>query len=139
MTGQVRACAEWFRERPAFQRILTELRKKYKRYGQPSGKVVIADASEAECNAAHRALLCAYRGLDLLETQKPENIRLAILSANASGDSHAFDSISSCVTQTGLVLETAEGKHPAYGAFREARIHGAHRLQLQRRFSQKGA
>ena len=48
----VRQCAAYFRENPAFARIMKELRQKYERYGHAAGTVVIKDASAAECEAA---------------------------------------------------------------------------------------
>lgn len=41
----------YFRERPAYSRILQELRQKYRRYGHPAGTVRLEDASEEECRA----------------------------------------------------------------------------------------
>ena len=52
MTAQTQECVEWFREHPAFQRLLKEMQKKYKRQGRAAGKVVLSDATEAECEAA---------------------------------------------------------------------------------------
>ena len=48
----VRQCAAYFRENPAFARMMEELRRKYERYGHAAGTVVIKDASAAECEAA---------------------------------------------------------------------------------------
>ena len=48
----VRQCAAYFRENPAFARMMKELRRKYERYGHAAGTVVIKDASAAECEAA---------------------------------------------------------------------------------------
>ena len=48
----VQQCAAYFRENPAFARIMKELRRKYERYGGPNGTVVIRDASAAEYEAA---------------------------------------------------------------------------------------
>ena len=48
----VRQCAAYFRENPAFARMMEELRRKYERYGHAVGTVVIKDASAAECEAA---------------------------------------------------------------------------------------
>ena len=48
----VRQCAAYFRENPAFARVMEELRRKYERYGHAAGTVVIRDASAAECEAA---------------------------------------------------------------------------------------
>ena len=41
----------YFRVRPAYSRILQELRQKYRRYGHPAGTVRLEDASEEECRA----------------------------------------------------------------------------------------
>ena len=43
--------AAYFRERPAYSRILRELRRKYREYGYPAGTVRLEDASEDECCA----------------------------------------------------------------------------------------
>ena len=48
----VRQRAAYFRENPAFARIMEELRRKYERYGSPTGTVIIKDVSAAECAAA---------------------------------------------------------------------------------------
>ena len=48
----VRECAAYFRENPAFARIMEALRRKYESYGNLAGTVVIKDASAAECEAA---------------------------------------------------------------------------------------
>lgn len=48
----VRECAAYFRENPAFARIMGALRRKYESYGEPAGTIVIKDASAAECEAA---------------------------------------------------------------------------------------
>lgn len=261
-TAQTQDCVKWFREHPAFDRLLAEMQKKYKKYGRAAGKVSLPDASEAECEAAKSifgrgfglplqfavadfeaelqnsrfgrvslkevlehyfdkeirtareiraeqarqyadllyaagrasqtslcrrwvaalenrqsgsdtlkravtqneadvrcALLRACRCVDTLQQQDGKRLRLAVLSALAVGDPHALDSgtlcgrlflhalafrtgqkfpasteerdslyflngilcdsISSCVTQTGLLLDTDTGEHPAYQAFRQ--------------------
>lgn len=261
MTARTQECAEWFREHPAFHRLLVKLRDKFRRYGSPLGMVSLPDASEEECEAARlvlgrdfvpplqfrtiefevelqrsqfgrvnlkevlgcyfqeeiktprelreeeeqryadlfdearkasqtdlcrqwvdalderragsdtlkraakqnmedarHALLRACKSIDLLQQQREERLRLAVLSAQAVGDPHALDrgtlcgrlflhalafcagkplpasaeekdalyfqngilcdSISSCVTQVGLLLGVAEEEHPAYQAFR---------------------
>lgn len=41
----------YFRERPAYSRILRELRQKYRRFGYPAGIIRLEDASEEECCA----------------------------------------------------------------------------------------
>ena len=46
----------YFRERPAYSRILQELRQKYRRYGHPAGTVRLEDASEEECRALRNIL-----------------------------------------------------------------------------------
>lgn len=56
MTAQAQECAAWFREDPAFHRLLVELRKKYRQYGRAAGTVSLPDASEEECGAARRVL-----------------------------------------------------------------------------------
>lgn len=52
MSSEARECAEYFRSRPEFQRILEELRKKYQRYGRCAGIVCLEDATREECEAA---------------------------------------------------------------------------------------
>ena len=50
--GEVVAeCVEYFRDIPAFSRILLELRKKYQRYGKAAGTILLPDASVEECQA----------------------------------------------------------------------------------------
>ena len=263
MREQSQACAAYFKRNPGFHRILTELLKKYRRYGRPAGTVCLSDASGEECAAARsvfgrpfspplrfrsaefeaalqqtrfqgaslkevlelyfdatiqtgrevrenrdsrfsamlsrireviqsapcralldaltqpggrgylllrreaerdaghteRCLLQACQGMEYLRRRAGASLRLAVLSAQATSDPHALDSgmlggklflhllalqagvdfpasaerrdslyyesgilcdsISSLVTQTGLILETAEGEHPAYRLFRE--------------------
>lgn len=52
MKEQVRECAEYFRARPGYHRILIALRQKYERFGRAAGTVQLPDASDAECEAA---------------------------------------------------------------------------------------
>ena len=52
MKEQVRECAEYFRVRPGYHRILIALRQKYERFGRAAGTVQLPDASDAECEAA---------------------------------------------------------------------------------------
>ena len=52
MKEQVRECAEYFRDRPGYHRILSALRQKYERFGRAAGTVQLPDASDAECEAA---------------------------------------------------------------------------------------
>ena len=258
-------CAAYFRENPAFSRILLALRRKYESYGSPAGWITIPDASPEECAAlsglfgesfsppvrfrterfesalqstvfqgvslkelleavfgqeirtkrqrrdaleeryrallretpadgetsrkwleslargqgnadrtlrqalerdeasARLALVRACQSMDWLERRQGPPVRLAVLSANAVSDPHALDrgtlsgnlflsllrfrsggspladaesgeteqtdilycdngilrdSISSCVSQVGLILRDEEGEHPAYAAFR---------------------
>lgn len=265
MNGQARACAAYFRSRPGYRRIMTELLKKYRSFGRPAGIVRLADATQEECDAARgifgrpfspplqfqtvqfeaalqqtsfqgvslkevlelyfdteirtrnelreaensrfsamlaqvseqadsdtchrwlqtlketqgggyqllrreaakdlegtkRSLIRACRSLDWLEQRPQEAVRLAVLSAQVTSDPHALDSgtlcgklflyllafcshqkypenaeqrdglyyengilcdsISSLVTQTGLVLHVGAEEHPAYSLFRQAR------------------
>lgn len=51
MTAAAVFWTEYFRGRPAYRRILWELRQKYRKYGYPAGMVHLKDASEAECCA----------------------------------------------------------------------------------------
>lgn len=51
MSEQARACAAYFRSRSGYQRILTELLKKYRSYGRPAGIIRLDDASQEECDA----------------------------------------------------------------------------------------
>ena len=259
MSEQARACAAYFKTRPGYRRILTELLKKYQRFGRPAGSVCLPDASREECEAARsffgrsfspplrfqtaafeaelqrgafqgaslqevleayfgieiqtkkearagvdrrlsallrqaaeeaegetslgwlraaeetpllrreaarapealgRSLSQACRGMDRLERAPGGLVRLAVLSAETSGDPHALDqgtlsgklflhllafhsgtelpkgaeqrdslyyengilcdSISSLVSQVGLILYKGEEEHPAHRAFRQA-------------------
>lgn len=52
MNEQGRACAAYFRSRPGYRRILSELLKKYRSYGRPAGTVRLDDATQEECDAA---------------------------------------------------------------------------------------
>ena len=52
MSEQARACAAYFRSRPGYRRIMTELLKKYRSFGRPAGIVRLADATQEECDAA---------------------------------------------------------------------------------------
>ena len=52
MREQVQKCAEFFRARPGYHRIMTALLQKYRRSGRPAGNVCLPDASEEELEAA---------------------------------------------------------------------------------------
>lgn len=52
MNEQARACADYFRSRPGYRRILSELLKKYRSYGRPAGTIRLDDATREECDAA---------------------------------------------------------------------------------------
>ena len=43
----------YFREHPAYSRILLELRQKYRKFGYPAGVIRLEDASEEEIGRAH--------------------------------------------------------------------------------------
>lgn len=49
------ACAAFFKERPAYRRILELLLGKYRSFGRPAGTICLSDATAEECSAA-RAL-----------------------------------------------------------------------------------
>lgn len=49
------SCAAFFRERPAYHRILEQLLRKYRGFGRPAGTICLEDATQEECDAA-RAL-----------------------------------------------------------------------------------
>ena len=49
------ACAAFFRERPAYHRMLALFLQKYRSFGRPAGTICLPDASPEECGAA-RAL-----------------------------------------------------------------------------------
>lgn len=53
--GQAQACAAYFRDHPAYHRILEQLLQKYRSYGRAAGTVSLPDAAPEECAAA-RAL-----------------------------------------------------------------------------------
>ena len=53
MNADVKACAAYFKKRPAFHRILELLLRKYKAYGRPAGQICLSDATEAECESAY--------------------------------------------------------------------------------------
>lgn len=55
MRDAVRQCASYFRQRPAYHRMLKLLLAKYRSYGKPSGTIRLSDAAPEECDAA-RAL-----------------------------------------------------------------------------------
>lgn len=44
-------CVAYFKKNPAYKRIFMELRKKWKKYGKPSGYIVLKDASDQEREA----------------------------------------------------------------------------------------
>ena len=52
MNAQTEACAAFFKERPAYRRILELLFQKYKSFGRPAGTICLSDATPEECNAA---------------------------------------------------------------------------------------
>lgn len=52
MTEQTRACADYFQSRPGYRRILSEILKKYQRFGRPAGTIRLDDATPEECDAA---------------------------------------------------------------------------------------
>lgn len=47
------ACAAFFKERPAYSRILELLLQKYRSFGRPAGTICLPDATPEECDAAH--------------------------------------------------------------------------------------
>lgn len=51
MSEQARACEAYFRSRPGYQRILSELLKKYRSYGRPAGIIRLDNATTEECDA----------------------------------------------------------------------------------------
>lgn len=55
MRETAEACAAFFRERPAYHRILELLLRKYRSFGRPAGTVCLPDAAPEECDAV-RAL-----------------------------------------------------------------------------------
>ena len=44
-------CAKYFKQKPVYQRCLTELRKKWENYGKVTGRIVLKEASEEEKRA----------------------------------------------------------------------------------------
>ncbi len=52
MNEKSKECAIFFQSRPGYRRILTEILKKYQRYGRPAGTVRLDDATPEECDAA---------------------------------------------------------------------------------------
>lgn len=52
MNETAAACAAFFRERPAYHRILELLLRKYRSFGRPAGTICLPDAAPEECDAA---------------------------------------------------------------------------------------
>lgn len=52
MNELTNACAAFFKERPAYRRILELLLQKYKSFGRPAGTICLSDAAPEECDAA---------------------------------------------------------------------------------------
>ena len=52
MNELTKACAAFFKERPAYHRILELFLRKYKSFGRPAGTICLSDAAPEECDAA---------------------------------------------------------------------------------------
>lgn len=52
--NNVKACAKYFHSIPAWNRMMKEMRKKYKSYGRVSGFVILNDANRLECEATQK-------------------------------------------------------------------------------------
>ena len=50
-------CAAYFKCRKSFDRIMKELHRTYRKYGELKGNIVISDASYEECDAANSIIL----------------------------------------------------------------------------------
>ena len=55
MNELTETCAAYFKDHPAYHRILEQLLRKYKGFGRPAGTICLEDATQEECDAA-RAL-----------------------------------------------------------------------------------
>ena len=52
MNGITERCADYFKTKPGYHRILEQIFRKYKGYGRPVGKISLPDATQEECDAA---------------------------------------------------------------------------------------
>lgn len=52
--NNVKECALYFRSVPTWNRMMVEMRKKYKSYGRAGGFVILNDATRFECEAAQK-------------------------------------------------------------------------------------
>ena len=101
---------------------------------QGGGYQLLRREAVKDLDGTRRSLLQACRSLDWLERHTQGAVRLAVLSAQSTSDPHALDSgtslyyensilcdsISSLVSQTGLVLYTGKEEHPAYQLLRQS-------------------
>ena len=55
MNELTETCAAYFKDHPAYHRILEQLLRKYQGFGRPAGTICLEDATSEECDAA-RAL-----------------------------------------------------------------------------------
>ena len=101
---------------------------------QGGGYQLLRREAVKDLDGTRRSLLQACRSLDWLERHTQGAVRLAVLSAQSTSDPHALDSgtslyyengilcdsISSLVSQTGLVLYTGKEEYPAYQLLRQS-------------------
>lgn len=50
---EAKKCAEYFRSKAGYERIMESIYKQYCKYGEAKGNVVLSDASDEECDAAN--------------------------------------------------------------------------------------
>ena len=85
----VRQCAAYFRENPAFARMMKELRRKYEGYGRAAGTIIIKDADAAKREAARRWLEALERtncgASQTLKRALSENEAATVANAGRAG------------------------------------------------------
>ena len=52
MNELTETCAAYFKDHPAYHRILEQLLRKYQGFGRPAGTICLEDATSEECDAA---------------------------------------------------------------------------------------
>ena len=53
-------CAAYFKDHPAYHRILEQLLRKYRGFGRPAGTICLEDATQEECDAARALFGCPF-------------------------------------------------------------------------------
>lgn len=60
MNELTETCAAYFKDHPAYHRILEQLLRKYRGFGRPAGTICLEDATQEECDAARALFGCPF-------------------------------------------------------------------------------